>query len=224
MPDPAPQFSVLKIPYEALFRWDNDGVFRGAHHQFREVVVRADNTVVSEKLLPATPWGSDPDFTAPDLINLVLNDALADNSLRAAAQSAAEVVRDAALAERDAAIAERDAAIAERDAALAEKAFAAACADEVIADLQARINELTAVPERPEGKWWKNSAAFLEEFTPEETLAISRSDVPLISKLLMTLLAWPGEIWAADERIQDGLQALVATEVLTEARRQAILT
>jgi multidrug efflux pump subunit AcrA (membrane-fusion protein) len=231
MPDPALSFSVLKIPYEGLFRWDNNGVFRGAHHQFREVVVKADNTVVSEKLLPATPWGTDPDFPVPDLISLVLNDALAENSLRAAGQSAAELVRDAAIAERDAAIAERDAALAERDAALAERAAAlaeraaaAASADEAIAELQARINELTAVPERPEGKWWKYSAAFLEEFTPEETLAISRSDVPLISKLLMMLLAWPGEIWAADERIQDGLQALVSLDVLTEARRQAILT
>lgn len=221
----------LILPYETLIRHNDAGQFAGAHQQCQQVFIDEGGNVITRRLLDPVPFGSDPSFPASTLLGQITESAIANaTAATAAAAAAAELrvaalaERDAALVDRDAAIAARDAAISERDAALAEKAFAAACADEVIAELQARINELTAVPERPAGKWWQNSAAFLQEFTPEETLAISRSDVPLTSKLLMTLLAWPGEIWAADERIQDGLQALVATEVLTEARRQAILT
>lgn len=209
--------TAIKIPYQTLIQHDDDGVVRGAHHQFREVIQDETGVRLAERLLPAIPFGSDPSFPVSTLLGQVTHDALSLAEARAMDLSAAENLRNHAL---DA----RDAALAERDAAVAEKAFAAACADEVIAQLQAQIAALTAVPERPAGKWWEDAVAFLAEFTPEETLAIARSDVPLISKLLMTLLAWRGEIWAADQRIQDGLQALVATEVLTEARRQAILT
>lgn len=197
--------SVLKIPYEGLLRWDENGVFRGAHHQFREVILTADNTVISEKLLPAVPWGSDPDFPAPSLISLALNDALAESSLRAAAQSAAELAKDAAVSERDAAIAERDAALAQ------------------IETLTAQISALTAQPPRPPGKWWPHAAAFLEEFTPDELFAVHTSQVPLVVQLLMTLLAWTGEVWSADSRISMGLQALVSLQILTPERRAAIL-
>jgi hypothetical protein len=203
----------LIIPYETLIRYDASGQFLGAHQQMREVFLDANGDLLTERLLPAVPFGSDPAFPASSLLGQTAESAIASATAATAEAAAAAAVRDAAIIERNEAIAARDAAIAEK-----------AAAEEAIAQLQAQIAALTTVPERPAGKWWENAAAFLGEFTPEETLAISRSDVPLISKLLMTLLAWPGEIWAADQRIQDGLQALVATEVLTEARRQAILT
>lgn len=207
----------LILPYETLIRHDDAGQFAGAHQQCQEVFIDENGNVITRRLLDPFPFGSDPSFPASSLLGQTAESAIASATAATAAAAAA-------VAARDTAIIERNEALSARDAALAEKAFAAACADEVIAELQAQIAALTAVPERPAGKWWKDAAAFLEEFTPEETLAINRSDVPLISKLLMMLLAWRGEIWAADQRIQDGLQALVATEVLTEVRRQAILT
>jgi hypothetical protein len=104
-------------------------------------------------------------------------------------------------------------AIASRDAALAQ-----------VATLQFQIDELTAEPERPEGKWWPNAAAFLAEFNENELFAIHTSQVPLIVQLAMTLLAWTGEVWAADQRIALGLGALVSTQILSAERRSEILS
>lgn len=204
--------SFLKIPYQTLIQHDDDGVVRGAHHQFREVITNEQGQRLAERLLPAVPFGSDPDFPASTLIGKVASDALALAEVRAAATAAAEQTRDAAVSARDAAIAERDAALSQRDAALAE-----------VESLTAQIVALTAQPARPAGKWWPHAASFLEEFTSEELFGIHNSQIPLVVQLLMTLLAWTGEVWSSDSRISMGLQALVSLGVLTPERRAAIL-
>jgi len=202
----------LKIPYEILIRYGPNGEYQGAHHIFREVILDESESPLSERLLPATPFGSDPDFPPSLLLGLVASEALAENSLKAAALSAAELVRDAAIAARDEAVVAQNEAIAARDVALSQ-----------VETLTAQISALTAQPERPPGKWWPHAAAFLEEFTPEELLAVHTSQVSLVVQLLMTLLAWTGEVWSADSRISMGLQALVSLGVLTPERRTAIL-
>lgn len=210
---------VLKIPYQTLIQHGDNGAVRGAHHQFREVIQTTEGQLVAERLLPAVPFGSDPDFPPSTLIGQVASEALALAEVRAATAVAAEQNRDAAVSARDAAIAERDAAIAEKAAAVAQVETLTA----QISALNAEISALTAQPERPPGKWWPHAAAFLEEFTQEELLAVHSNQVPLVIQLLMTLLAWNGEVWSSDSRIAMGLQALVSLGVLTPERRAAIL-
>jgi hypothetical protein len=208
--------TAIKIPYQTLIQHDDNGVVRGAHHQFREVIQDATGVRLAERLLPAIPFGSDPDFPASTLLGQATEDALAWAEVSAAAVAAAEQARDEA-------VAERDAAVALLEAAVSEKAAAAAAAEESIAQLQSQISALTAQPERPPGKWWKNSSKFLEEFTADELLSIHTSQVPLVVQLLMTLLAWTDEVWSSDQRIIMGLQALVSTGILTTERRAEIL-
>jgi hypothetical protein len=197
--------TVIKVPYQTLIQHDDNGVVRGAHHQFREVILNDSGVRVAEKLLNAVPFGSDPDFPASTYLGQVTADALALAELRAAAVSAADLARDNAVDASAQAIAERDAALAQ------------------VEPLTAQISALTAQPPRPPGKWWKNSATFLQEFAAEELFAIHSSQVPLVVQLLMTLLAWTDEVWSSDQRIIMGLQALVSLNVLTPERRAAIL-
>lgn len=72
-------------------------------------------------------------------------------------------------------------------------------------------------------KVWPNAGAFWESFTPTEQLAILGSQVPEIRLLDRALVLWQGELWSDDARVQQGLGALVATGILTEARRDEIL-
>jgi hypothetical protein len=72
-------------------------------------------------------------------------------------------------------------------------------------------------------KVWPNSQAFLTEFTFPEMAAISLSADPTIAALRLLLSAWAGEVYSDDERVQTGLDALVATGILTEQRRAEIL-
>lgn len=202
----------LKIPYEILIRYGPSGEYQGAHHIFREVILDETEALISERPLPASPFGSDPDFPPSVLLGMITSDAVAEANIKAAALAAAELVRDAAIAARDEAIAERDSAVAERDAAIAE-----------ITTLNDQIAALTAQPERPPGRWWPNAASFLQEFTPDELFAIHTSQVPLIVQLAMTLLAWTGEVWSSDQRINLGLGALVSAGIISADRRAAIL-
>ena len=70
---------------------------------------------------------------------------------------------------------------------------------------------------------WPGSAAFLADFMPEEALALRNSQNPVIAHLTMILLAWPGEVWATDPRIVQGMAALVAEGILTQARHDQML-
>lgn len=72
-------------------------------------------------------------------------------------------------------------------------------------------------------KVWPNAHAFWESFNPPEQLAILSSVVDEIRLLDRALVLWQGELWSDDARVQQGLAALVATGILTEARREEIL-
>lgn len=72
-------------------------------------------------------------------------------------------------------------------------------------------------------KVWPNAHAFWESFIPAEQLAILNSQVTEIRLLDRALVLWQGELWSDHARVQQGLGALVATGILTEARRDEIL-
>lgn len=199
-----------KVIYEVLVRYNNAGEYQGAHVQFREVVLDGEGVMVSERLLPPVPFGSDPDFPASTLLGQITSDALSEASVQAAAAAAATDAKEAA-----------EAALVSAQADLLAAQQEAAAAAATIAQLQAALNP--PAPSRPEGKWWTNAVAFLSEFTATELQAIHTSPVPDITKLLLTLLAWPGEVWSADQRIALGLQALVSTGIISPERRTEIL-
>ena len=78
-------------------------------------------------------------------------------------------------------------------------------------------------PLPPAFRRWSGAAEFLSEFTPQEAIALRDSTNPVIARLTMILLAWPGEVWATDQRIVQGMAALVAEGILTQARHDQML-
>ena len=78
-------------------------------------------------------------------------------------------------------------------------------------------------PLPPAFRRWSGAAEFLSEFTPQEAIALRDSTNPVIARLTMILLAWPGEVWATDQRIVQGMAALVADGILTQARHDQML-
>jgi hypothetical protein len=72
-------------------------------------------------------------------------------------------------------------------------------------------------------KIWQDSAHFLESFTLAETAAISVSTDATIAALRLILATWGNEIWSDDARIVAGLDALVAAQIITTQRREAII-
>ena len=202
----------IKIPYEILFRFGAAGEFAGAHQQFREVILEEDGvTVIAERILPASPFGSDPEFPSLDLLGATLTAALADAALKNTATIAAMEERDRLHADLETASTQ----LTETQTQLAQALAQIASLTEPVAP---------ASPIRPEGKWWPNAAAFLAELDENELFAIHSSQVPLVIQLLMTLLAWTDEVWSSDQRILMGLNALVSLQILTPERRQQILS
>lgn len=194
-----------KIIHEVLIRYSLSGQFQGAHHQFLERGVDDQGGVLFERLLPASPFGSDPDFPASALLGQVTSDALAAAGVNAAAADALQTARQ------------------ELETARQEAAQAAA----TIAQLQEALNTATnppPPPPRPPGKWWATSVSFLSEFTAAELQAVHTCQVPEITRLLLILLTWPSEVWAADSRIIDGMAALVTVGILTDERKNQILS
>jgi hypothetical protein len=72
-------------------------------------------------------------------------------------------------------------------------------------------------------KIWQDSAHFLESFSLAETAAISISSDATIAALRLILATWGNEIWSDDARIVAGLDALVAAQIITTQRREAII-
>lgn len=206
---------LTKIPYEILIRFSPTGELQAAQQQFCAVYTDDAGQEITRKLLPASPFGSDPDFPATSFLGATLEAALASSALQQQATAALEVAQEELRRAQDALSAAQEAAQQE-----------AATAASTIAQLQSSLDAATNLPEptRPPGKWWKNAVAFLSEFTAAELQATNTSTVPDITKLLFTLLAWPGEVWAADERIVAGLGALESIGILTPERKAQILT
>jgi hypothetical protein len=73
-------------------------------------------------------------------------------------------------------------------------------------------------------KIWPSSADFWATFTDTEKLAILASTIAGIILLREELRLWTGEVWSDDARVQAGLAGLVAVGILTDDRKQAILT
>jgi len=72
-------------------------------------------------------------------------------------------------------------------------------------------------------KTWPNAAAFLGEFSLPELAAISLSTDPTIAALRLLLASWAADVWSDDARIQMGLEKLVETGIINEARKAVIL-
>ena len=206
---------LTKIPYEILIRFGPTGTLQAAQQQFVAVYTDEEGQEITRKLLPAAPFGADPAFPATSLLGTTLEAALASGAL----QQQATVALEAAQEELRSA----QGALAEAKSAAQQAAEAAAA---TIAQLQASLDAALNPPEptRPPGKWWKHAVELLSEFTATELQAVHTSPIPDMTKLLLTLLAWPGEVWAADERIVSGLGALEALGILTPERKTQILT
>lgn len=73
-------------------------------------------------------------------------------------------------------------------------------------------------------KVWASSADFWASFTDTEKLAILASTIAGIILLREELRLWTGAVWSDDPRVIAGLNGLVAVSILTNDRKQAILT
>lgn len=73
-------------------------------------------------------------------------------------------------------------------------------------------------------KIWPSVADFWAEFSDAEKLAIASSTIPGIRLLHEELRMWRGEVWSDDPKVQQGLSGLVAVGILTESRKNKILT
>lgn len=157
------------VPYEVLFRLNEDGSIRGCHRRDLEVIYDDEtDEVIASKDIPAQGVDDLPEIAALVEADLVeANDALKsegdtlkaeiraasdaleelDRQLKAREKQAEEALSQAealavAVQERDAQLAEREKEIAERDLAIADK-------NAELAQRQARIAELEQ-PEKEE--------------------------------------------------------------------------
>lgn len=73
-------------------------------------------------------------------------------------------------------------------------------------------------------KTWRAAEEFMEEFTMQEKAAIALSSHPVLAALRLELSAWQSAVRADDVRVQMGLSALVSEGIITEERKQDILT
>lgn len=70
---------------------------------------------------------------------------------------------------------------------------------------------------------WESAGDFWAEFTPSEQASISVSTVPDIAALRSFVYMWRGEVWSDSPRVQGGITALIAANLLTAERAQEIL-
>jgi hypothetical protein len=76
----------------------------------------------------------------------------------------------------------------------------------------------------PVRRVWESAGDFWAEFTPQEQASISVSAVPDIAALRSFVYMWRGEVWSDSPRVQGGITALIAANLLTTQRAQAILS
>jgi hypothetical protein len=76
----------------------------------------------------------------------------------------------------------------------------------------------------PESKIWTNAQAFMSAFTMEEKAAVALSSDPIIAALRLELSTWLSPVHVNDERVQLGLNRLVELEILTNDRKNAIIS
>lgn len=76
----------------------------------------------------------------------------------------------------------------------------------------------------PDIKTWPSVEEFTEEFTLEECSAIELSADPQIAALRFKLKTWRSSVHANHPLVAAGFAALVATGILTETRKNDILS
>lgn len=76
----------------------------------------------------------------------------------------------------------------------------------------------------PQPKIWMNAQAFMAAFTMEEKAAVALSTDPIIAALRLELSTWLSPAHVDDERVQLGLNRLVELEILTNDRKNAIIS
>lgn len=76
----------------------------------------------------------------------------------------------------------------------------------------------------PAGKSWPSKAEFWAEFTDAEKVAILTSTDLSVRILDKELTMWTGIVLASDSRIIAGLDKLVELDIITEARKEEIVT
>jgi len=73
-------------------------------------------------------------------------------------------------------------------------------------------------------KVWQTKTDFWNEFSSNEQLSIMDSTIPEIRLLDRQLVVWSGEIWSDDQRVLDGLDALVASGIISSSRKTEIIS
>lgn len=76
----------------------------------------------------------------------------------------------------------------------------------------------------PVRRVWETAGDFWAEFTHAEQASISVSAVSDIAALRSFVYMWRGEVWSDSPRVQGGISALIAANLLTDERAQAILS
>lgn len=106
-----------KTPYEFLARWDDAGVFKGAHISFIDRIMDGE-TVLSVKVGDAQPvsLAGEQGFPLADVLDAMHASVLADNDAKAAQITTLTVDKTAADQAKTAAESARDAAMAEKQA------------------------------------------------------------------------------------------------------------
>lgn len=73
-------------------------------------------------------------------------------------------------------------------------------------------------------KQWPNVQSFMADFLPEEIHAIANSTIPEVITSRFLLSTWLGLVVSNDPRIVQGLDILLHVGIITNERRQQIIT
>ena len=73
-------------------------------------------------------------------------------------------------------------------------------------------------------KIWANAQAFMAEFTMEETFGIANSTDSTVAALRLEISTWFSQVYSNDPRVIAGLDKLVELDIITEARKEEIIT
>lgn len=71
---------------------------------------------------------------------------------------------------------------------------------------------------------WPNVQSFMAEFLPSETHAIANSTIPEVITSRFLLSTWLGHVVSNDPLITQGLDILLHVGIITNERRQQIIT
>ncbi len=73
-------------------------------------------------------------------------------------------------------------------------------------------------------KEWPNVQSFMAEFSPDEIESIANSVIPEVITARFLLSTWLGPVISTDPRIFGGLNLLAGVGIITEERREKIIS